>query len=213
MTRVLLVEDHPVLAGGLRGLLTDAGFEVVGVAAGVEEAVAAARAVPVDVMLTDYQLGDGTGAEALERIRSASPATVGVFFSAFDDDATVSAAVAAGAAGYLSKTDGPDRVVDAVRRAARGEVLLPAERLARLLSHRHQAERAAADRARLESLLTPREAEVLRLMAAGRTNSQIARELHVAYTTIRAHVRTTISKLDAHSRLEAVARGAELGLV
>jgi DNA-binding NarL/FixJ family response regulator len=212
--RVEIIEDHPVMAEGLRALLSDeSDIEVVGVAAGVAEAVELAHATQPDVILTDFRLADGTGAEALLLIRQVLPDVVAIFLSAHDSDAVVAAAVEAGASGYLLKTEPPELVLSAIRGAAAGEILVPARRLAELLAHRGRVNRDLEVRRRTIEAITTRELETLRLMASGRDNAAIARELHIAYTTVRSHVRSVVAKLEAHSRLEAVVKAAELGMI
>jgi DNA-binding NarL/FixJ family response regulator len=212
--RVEIIEDHPVMAEGLRALLSDeSDIEVVGVAAGVAEAVELAHATQPDVILTDFRLADGTGAEALFLVRQVLPDVVAIFLSAHDSDAVVAAAVEAGASGYLLKTEPPELVLSAIRGAAAGEILVPARRLAELLALRGRVNRDLEVRRRTIEAITTRELETLRLMASGRDNAAIARELHIAYTTVRSHVRSVVAKLEAHSRLEAVVKAAELGMI
>jgi DNA-binding NarL/FixJ family response regulator len=212
--RIVIIEDHPLMAEGLRALLSDeADMEVVGVAASVAEAVAVANAARPDVILTDFRLGDSTGAEAVQLIRQLLPDIVALFLSAHDSDAVVAAAVEAGASGYLLKTESPELVVSAIRRAAGGEILVPARRLADLLAQRRRAERHVEARRRAIEAITARELEILMLMASGRDNAAIAQELSIAYTTVRSHVRSVMAKLEAHSRLEAVVKAAELGMI
>jgi DNA-binding NarL/FixJ family response regulator len=114
--------------------------------------------------------------------------------------------VEAGAAGYLVKTAAGSEIVEAVQRAAEGEMLLPAPRLAALLARRRELAQEEDRRARLLGSLTPREREILTLMAEGLDNRRIADRLHVAYPTVRSHVRRVLQKLGARSRLEAVVK-------
>ncbi len=207
VTRVLVVEDHPVVAEGLVALLADdPRLQVVRRAETVAEAVAAAQEERVDVALIDFRLPDGTGAEAATAIRQYHPDVAVVILSADDSEPAMIAAVEAGAAGYLVKTaDGPE-IVDAVRRVAEGEMLIPAPRLAALLARRRELAAAQDERARQLSRLTPREHEILTLMTEGLDNREIAARLHVAYPTVRSHVRSILQKLGARSRLEAVVK-------
>jgi DNA-binding NarL/FixJ family response regulator len=205
--RVLVVEDYTVMAEGLRSLLaTQPDLEVVGCAGTVAEAVKLTAETSPDVVLADYRLPDGTGADVALALRERRPRTAVVFLSAVDTVATLLAAVEAGAKGYLLKSRAPGEVFDAVRRAAAGEMLIPASVLAELLPHR-------GEQAILLATLTPREREILKLMAEGLDNKAIAQRLGIRYGTVRSHVRSVIGKLNAHSKMEAVVRAEDLGLV
>ena len=210
-----MVDDHPAFVEGLRALIAcDAGIEVVATAGTVVEAAATVAAVKPDVVLMDYRLPDGTGAAAAEQIRSSSDQPVAiVFLTATEDFDALYEAIDAGAVGYLLKSEAVDNILGAVHRAARGEVLIPPRVLAEVIREGRSRRRADQDRARVRKAMSPREMEVLRLMADGFDNQSIADELDVSYTTARAHVRNILSKLDAHSKLQAVARAAELELL
>ena len=211
---VLIVEDHRVLAEGLAlALRRYSDLRVVGLAATIAQAVALAQATQPRVVLLDYYLPDGTGAEAAAALRRHAPATAVVTLTADDSDDALFASVKAGACGYLLKTQALDEVVQAVRRAAEGEMLIPAARLAGLLVRERERAHVETERQRLLGALTPREREVLGLMAKGLDNRAIAEHLIVSVTTVRWHVQRILQKLDAHSKLEAVARAARLGLL
>lgn len=213
VVRVLVVEDHPVVAEGLAALLADdPRLRVVRQAETVAEAVAAAAEEPLDVALVDFRLPDGTGAQAATGIREHRPEVALVFLSADDSESAMIEAVEAGASGYLVKTAAGQEIVEAVRRAAEGEMLIPAPRLAALLARRRELAAAEDERARRLGSLTPREYEILTLMTEGLDNREIAARLHVAYPTVRSHVRSVLQKLDARSRLEAVVKaGLDIG--
>jgi DNA-binding NarL/FixJ family response regulator len=207
-TRVLIVEDHQIVADGLAMLLADdIQLDIVGVAATGAESLAMAREFGPDVVVMDFRLPDQTGAEASAAIKQLLPDVAVLFLSADDTDSAVFAAVKAGAIGYLIKTEAGTKLVDAVHRAAAGEMLLPAAELARLIAEQ-QPEAAAP-----ESDLTPRQAEVLRLMAEGMGTKAIAEQLQLKPSTAAWHVQTILEKLDAHSRLEAVAHATKRGLL
>jgi two-component system response regulator DevR len=212
--RVLLVDDHVVLLEGLRALLSDhADIEVVGVARSVAQAIQAADELKPEVVLMDYRLPDGTGATASTGIRERSPGVAIVFLSGDESEDSLLAAVEAGAAGYLIKSESPGEIADAVRKAAKGEVLLPAGVLAQLIGRQRQVAARLTARRTLVEQLTQRELEVLRLMAKGVDNQGIADRFFVKYTTVRSHVRSVLAKLEVHSKLEAVARAGEYGLL
>ena len=212
--RLLIVEDHQLLAEGLElALERDADCNVVGLAHNVEDAMRLAEQERPDVILMDYYLPDATGAEAAVRIRQHLPNVAIVVLTARDDDDTLLAAVEAGASGFLLKTQAVAQVADAVRRAAEGEMLIPAARLAGLISRQRQRARQEAERTRALSLLTGREREVLQLMAQGLDNRAIAERLVISFTTTRGYVQNVLAKMGAHSKLEAVARASQLGLL
>lgn len=212
--RVLIVEDHRLVAEGLQALLAAySDIELVGVAASVEEAVRTAGEHRPDVILMDFRLPDGTGADATARIRRQQKTVAVVFLSTDESEDTLVAAVRAGGCGYLSKARAAADVASAVRRAAEGEMLIPASQLARLLARAQDQARDEAERTRLLTELTPREKEILGLMADGLDNRAIASRLSISFTTVRGHVQNILEKLEAHSKLEAVARAARYALL
>jgi two-component system, NarL family, nitrate/nitrite response regulator NarL len=205
--RVLVVEDHRVIAEALSALLQrEPDVEMVGVTATVQEALRVAREASPNVILADFRLPDGTGADIAAAVRHRRPRQSVVLLSAVDTVAALLAAVEAGAKGYLLKSRAGSEVLDAVRRAARGEMLIPAAVLADLLAQR-------GEQAVLLGALTDRERDVLKLMAEGLDNSAVAERLGIRYGTVRSHVRNLIGKLNAHSKMEAVVRAEELGLI
>jgi DNA-binding NarL/FixJ family response regulator len=205
--RVLVVEDHRVMAEALSFLLEgEADIEVVGSVTTVLDAVRLAGETSPNVILADYRLPDGTGADIAAAVRRHRPRPAVVVLSAVDTVAALMAATEAGARGYLLKSRAASEVFDAVRRAAAGEMLIPSSVLADLLAQK-------GEQAILLGALTSREREVLKLMAEGLDNSEMARRLGIRYGTVRSHVRNLIAKLNAHSRMEAVVRAEELGLI
>jgi DNA-binding NarL/FixJ family response regulator len=152
------------------------------------------------VLLIDYHLPDGTGVDAVRGLAAATPKIV--FLSSERSDAAVLAALEAGACGYLVKSEPLDQLVRAVRRAAEGEILLQAGELAALLGSQRERQRREAELERATAGLTAREHEILRLMAQD-----------LALTTVRWYVQILLEKLEVHSKLSAVARAAELGLI
>ncbi|HET7836673.1 MAG TPA: response regulator transcription factor [Variovorax sp.] len=212
--RLLVVEDHRLMFEGLTSLLGEySDLSVLGVATTVADAVAKSLFLKPDLVLMDYRLPDGDGAQATEKIRSSLPETAVVFLSADVSEASMMRAVEAGAAGYVSKGASAEELVSAVRRAADGEFLVGASTMSRLLQQRRAAEKRNAMQARIGNELTPREREVLNLMAGGFDNYDIASELRIGYGTVRGHVRGVLEKLGAHSKLQAVATARQAGLV
>ena len=206
-TRVLIVEDHQVVAEGLAALINDQkDMTVVGKAGTVAEAIAQAAELQPDVVLVDFRLTDGTGADAATAIRQMRPETRLIFLTREDSDAARFAALEAGASGFIHKSRAAQDVVDAIRTVADGGNLFTPRGIAQLISNRREVE------AQLERL-TAREKEVLRLMAEGIASREIASKLGISYTTVRTHIRSLGSKLGVHSKLEAIVKARELALV
>lgn len=204
MIRLLLSDDHPVVRAGIRALLeSEADLEVVAEAATAEDAVRLAAASGIDLVLMDLQFpGAMQGAEATRRIRSHAGAPRVLVLTNYDTDADILGAIEAGASGYLLKDAPPAELVAAVRAAAVGE-----SALAPAVSTRLNASREAGDR------LTAREAEVLTLVAEGRSNRDIGRALFLSETTVKSHLVHIFTKLGVGSRTAAVARARELGAI
>jgi DNA-binding NarL/FixJ family response regulator len=205
--RVLIVEDHRVVAEGLAALINHQGdMKVVGEASSVAESITAATEIGPDVVLLDFRLPDGTGADAAAAIRAIRPEAKMIFLTREDSDAARFAAVQSGASAFIHKSKAASEVVTAIRDVARGRMLITPRTIATLL-----AKRKAAD-VQLESL-TVREKEVLRLMAEGLPSRGVAVRLGISYTTVRTHIRSLGSKLGVHSKLEAIVKARELGLI
>lgn len=202
--RVLFVEDHQLLAEALAAMLArEPDMEVVGTAGSVADAKLMARE-RVDVVLMDYRLPDGTGADATRAIKARWPAARVVMLTAVKDDETVLESIQAGADGYLTKDRAADDVVQAVRAAYAGETLLPRSVIVEI-ARRVAAGRERGDERRLIEPLTPRELEVLRALTDGLSTPEICEKLYIAPNTLRTHVQNIMGKLRVHSKLEAVA--------
>jgi two-component system, NarL family, nitrate/nitrite response regulator NarL len=205
--RVLIVEDYRVVAEGLAALINhQADMKVVGEAGSVAEAVVAATELGPDVVLLDFRLPDGTGADAASAIRETRPEAKLIFLTREDSDAARFAAVQSGASAFIHKSKAASEVVDAIRDVARGRMLITPRTIATLLAKRRGIE------AQLQSL-TPREREVLALMAKGLSSRAVAAKLGISYTTVRTHIRSLGGKLGVHSKLEAIVKAREMGLV
>jgi len=195
--RVLLVDDHPVVRQGLRALLsTQDGIDVVGEAADGEAAVAAAERLSPDVVLMDVVMPGIDGVEALRRICERRSQTRVVMLTSYADERQAMEAVDAGASGFLLKDASPRDVVAAIRAAHRGEAVLHPSVAAKLLAERRRPPAAHAD-------LTARELEVLRLIARGLQNKQIAAQLHLSEKTVKTHVSAILRKLGVADRTQA----------
>jgi DNA-binding NarL/FixJ family response regulator len=206
-TRVLIVEDHRVVAEGLAALINDqSDMKVVGNVGTVAETMQAAGDLDPDVVLLDFRLPDGTGPDAAAAVRGIRPAAKMIFLTREDTDVARFAAVQSGASAFLHKSRAAAEVVAAIRDVARGKMLITPRTIATLIAKRRSIE------AQLERL-TPREKEVLRLMAEGSSSRSIAADLGISYTTVRTHIRGLGSKLAVHSKLEAIVKARELGLI
>ena len=202
--RVLLVDDHQLLTGALSQMLSrEADIVVAGVAGSVAEAKAMARE-RLDVVLMDYRLPDGTGAEATRAIKARWPAARVVMLTALTDDETVLESIQAGADGYLTKDRAIDEVVNAVRAAYAGETLLPRSVIVGIAQRVAAARERGTERRQIEPL-TPRELEVLKALTEGLATPEICERLYIAPNTLRTHVQNIMGKLRVHSKLEAVA--------
>jgi DNA-binding NarL/FixJ family response regulator len=203
--RIVLVDDHPVVRAGMRALLSSVdGLEVVGEASSGEEALDVVRAQQPDVVLMDLRLGSGMdGAEATGAIIAGEQPPKVVVLTTYDTDADILRAVEAGASGYLLKDSDPEKLINAIRAAARGETVLDpgvAQRLYRRIRAPHED-------------LSAREIEIVTLVARGMSNRAIARELFVTEATVKSHLVHVFSKLSVDSRTAAVAVARDRGLI
>lgn len=206
--RVIVVDDHPVFAESLAAALSAAGVDVIAVADNGTRGVALAKADPPQVILMDYRLPDLAGAALLAALREAAPDAAILVLTASNDERTVIEAMEGGCTGYLTKDQRLEEVVRAIESAAAGEAVFPPAVLGRVL----QRMRKDANPGRSETL-TARELEVLQLMAEGLANQLIAKTLFLSLNTVRNHVRNVLAKLNAHSKLEAVAVATRSGLI
>jgi DNA-binding NarL/FixJ family response regulator len=202
--RVLLVDDHQLLTGSLSALLSrEPDMEVVGVAGSVADAKILAKD-RLDVVLMDYRLPDGTGADATRAIKARWPAARVVMLTAVNDDETILESIQAGADGYLTKDRAVDEVVSAVRAAHAGETLRPRSVIVGIAQRVVAARDKGTERRQIEPL-TPRELEVLKALTEGLSTPEICDRLFIAPNTLRTHVQNIMGKLRVHSKHEAVA--------
>jgi DNA-binding NarL/FixJ family response regulator len=210
--RVLFVEDHQLLADALAAMLArEPDMQVVGIAGTVADAKIMARE-QLDVVLMDYRLPDGTGAEATRAIKARWPAARVVMVTALTDDETLLESIQAGADGYLTKDRAAEDVVTAVRAAYAGETLLPRSVIVEI-ARRVAVARERGDERRVVEPLTPRELEILRALTEGMSTPEICERLFIAPNTLRTHVQNIMGKLRVHSKLEAVAFALKYRLV
>jgi len=209
--RVLIADDHPLFRDGMRGLLGSLpDMEVVGEASSGEQAIELARELQPDVILMDIQMPGINGIEATREILHTSPRIGVLVVTMFEDDDSVFAAMRAGARGYLLKDSSGQEVMHAIRAVASGEAIFGPGVAQRLISFFSAPSPAVSRRAFPE--LTEREEEILSLVAQGKTNQEIAKELFVSLKTVRNHVSNIFLKLQVADRAQAVIRAREAGL-
>ena len=206
--RVMIVDDHQLLTESLLMVIKEEqDMTVVATAASVAEARLNARRHKPDVVLMDYRLPDGLGTDAARLIREENPEIKIVMLTGFPDDAILLAAIEAGCSGYITKDSAVSEAIQAVRAAHAGEALISPMMLARLLPKLRRDYRGVG------STLTEREREVLHLLAQGSPNQIVADKLFLSVNTVRKHVQSILSKLGAHSKLEAVAIAVREGIL
>jgi two-component system nitrate/nitrite response regulator NarL len=212
--RVLVVQDHPLLASAIvKFLEAETDLSVTAVAGTGKEAVALAGQETADVVLMDYRLPDLSGPAAAGLIRAAAPGMAIVFHSADESEAALLDAIDSGAIAFLTKSATSVQIVEAVRRAAQGEILIPVELFAKAIARQRKAAGQQREREKLIAGFTPRELEVLHLLAEGLDTASMAEELGIANHTLEWHVRHVIEKLNVHSKLQAVVEAARKGLI
>jgi DNA-binding NarL/FixJ family response regulator len=204
MIRVLVADDHPVVRGGIVGLLASADdIDVVGEAVDGPSAVAEALRLEPDIVLMDLRMPGYDGDEATARILAERPGIRVVVLTTYETDASILTAIEAGASGYLLKAAPQDEILEGVRSVARGEVAL-APGIAALLVKRVATPVVT---------LSPRETEVLALVAQGHSNPEIAGRLHLSEATVKTHLLHVFEKLGVRDRTRAVTKAMELGLL
>lgn len=203
--RILIVDDHPVVRMGLRGMLQAYDdLEVVGEAGSGDEAVVLAAAARPDVVLMDLRMPGMDGATATARICQSTPGARVLVLTTYETDADILPAIEAGATGYLLKDTPIGTLTDAIRAAARGETVLAPPVAARLVTHMRTP---AAEQ------LTPREVQVLGLVARGLSNAEIGRELYIGEATVKTHLLRTFAKLSVNDRTAAVTVALSRGIL
>jgi DNA-binding NarL/FixJ family response regulator len=212
--RVVVADDQALVRAGFRMILASDGIEVVGEAVNGEEAVDAVRRTRPDVVLMDIRMPELDGLEATRRILGgvADPPRV-LILTTFDLDQYVYAALAAGASGFLLKDITPEHLVAAVRLVRSGDALLAPTITRRLVERFARPDGPSPSAHRDLATLTPREREVLVLIARGLSNAELARELHLAEATVKTHVARILGKLGLRDRVQAVILAYETGLV
>lgn len=208
--RILVADDHPIVRDGLIAILsTQPDIDVVGEASNGRDVIDKVAALQPDVLLLDLEMPEMDGVEALRRLRDAGATVRTIVFTAFDTDERILGAVQAGAQGYLLKGAPRDELFEAVRVVHAGGSLLQPVVTSKLLRRIS----APAEPAATTEPLTPRELDVLRLMARGLQNKEIALDLVISERTVKFHVSSILQKLSAGNRTEAVTIALQQGLV
>jgi DNA-binding NarL/FixJ family response regulator len=212
--QVLIVQDHPLLASAIsRVLEAQPDLAVSGVSSSGADAVQSAADKRPDVVLMDFRLPDVTGPAAARMIKSAHADAAIVFHSADESETALLDAIDAGATAYLTKDATADQIIEAVRRASTGEVLIPAELFARAIARQRGVVTRKRERDQLLAEFTPRELDILHLLAEGLDTTAMSQRLAIAPHTVEWHVRHVIEKLQVHSKLQAVIAAAHKGLI
>jgi DNA-binding NarL/FixJ family response regulator len=212
--QVLIVQDHPLLASAIsRVLEAQPDLAVSGVSSSGADAVQSAADNRPDVVLMDFRLPDVTGPAAARMIKSAHAEAAIVFHSADESETALLDAIDAGATAYLTKDATADQIIEAVRRASAGEVLIPAELFARAIARQRGVVTRKRERDQLLAEFTPRELDILHLLAEGLDTMAMSQRLAIAPHTVEWHVRHVIEKLQVHSKLQAVIAAAHKGLI
>ena len=207
--KLLIADDHEVVRTGLKSLLAGTDIKIVAEAAGGEAAVRLALKHNPDVVLLDVRMPDGDGLNALGRIKLDRPNMPVVMFSTYDNPTYVARAVALGANGYVLKGMSKDKLIQAIKTAAAGENAWTREELRRVTGAL-ATPRLTND---VEVPLTQRESEVLRQLAFGLTNKEIAQALHISYETVKEHVQHILRKIGVSDRTQAAVWAVRKGLV
>jgi DNA-binding NarL/FixJ family response regulator len=219
VTRVVIADDQALVRTGFTMILAAAGIEVVGQAANGVEVLAAVRRLRPDVVLMDVRMPELDGLEATRRILAEAPTTAAgepirvIILTTFDLDQYVYAALTAGASGFLLKDVTPDHLVNAVRLVQDGDALLAPTITRRLVERFARANPGQAALHRDLAALTPRETEVLTLLAGGLSNTELAGRLQLSEATVKTHITRILTKLQLRDRVQAVVIAYETGLV
>jgi DNA-binding NarL/FixJ family response regulator len=214
MLRVLIADDDDLMRAGLRAVLSsDETISVTGEAADGREAASGTRALKPDVVLMDVRMPGMDGITATREIITAAPNTRILILTTFEDDDYVFGALSAGASGFLLKRTQPEQLIDAIHTIAAGESLLSpsvTRTVINRMASQTQPDSASSQRLRL---LTPRERDVLELVARGLSNTEIAADLFVEESTVKTHLKRILAKLNLRDRVQAVILAYETGLV
>jgi len=207
--RLLIADDHEVVRTGLKSILSGTDIEIIAEAANGEDAIRLAEETKPDVVLLDIRMPGTDGLAVLGRLKTQQPNLPVLIFSTYDNPTYIARAVALGASGYVLKGSGRDEFIQAVRSVAAGETAWSREDLRRVTGAL-ATPRLDAD---VDVPLTQRESEVLRQLALGLTNKEIAQALHISYETVKEHVQHILRKLGVSDRTQAAVWAVRKGLV
>jgi DNA-binding NarL/FixJ family response regulator len=211
--RVLLVDDHDLFRTGLRNLLEEQTVQVVGEAADGMQAIRMVRELAPDVVVMDLNMPGMTGVEATRQVTSLAPLTRVVVLTISDQDEDVMNAILAGACGYLMKDSSIQDLMQGIRAAAVGESLISPHIAAKVLQRMRATGTSEADAAMIRAELSDREIEVLKLIANGKDNAQIAADLHISPKTVKNHISNILMKLQIDNRIQAAVYAVRSGIV
>ena len=207
--KIIIADDHEVVRSGLKSMLAGTDIKIVGEASGGDQAVKLALKHNPDVVLLDIRMSDGDGLNALGRIKLDRPELPVLMLSTYDNPTYVARAVALGASGYLLKGAPKDKIIESIRLAASGQNAWTREELRRVTGAL-ATPRLVSD---VDVPLTQRESEVLRQLALGLTNKEIAQTLHISYETVKEHVQHILRKIGVSDRTQAAVWAVRKGLV
>jgi DNA-binding NarL/FixJ family response regulator len=206
--RILVVDDHALFRDGIVSLLIASGFEIIGQAENGAQAVAAALALRPDLVLMDVSMPEMSGLEALREIKRQAPEIQVVMLTISDDDNDLLAAIQAGARGYLLKNLNSKAFFEGLEALKRGEVAMAGKTMARLFEKLAEVKTSAP-----ATYLTERETELLKLVAAGLPNREIAQRLFISENTVKYHLKSVLQKLGVKNRAEAVSSAIQKGII
>jgi DNA-binding NarL/FixJ family response regulator len=214
MITVAIIEDHQILVDSLGLMLRyEQDMEFLGAASSLSDGQILVENCSPDVLLLDVGLPDGNGLDMIPKVNTASPDTHIIVLTSLSDEATLMRVVDSGISGFVSKDSQLSDLLETIRKAADGEIVMPTSLLMGLLMRLPRDKAAAYKDERGWERLTIREQEILELLAKGKSGNEIAEELHIAPLTVRTHIRNMMSKMGVHSRLEAVAFGLKNGII
>ncbi len=211
--RVLLVDDHDLFRTGLRNLLEEQGVQVIGEAGAGDEALKGVRELAPDVVVMDLNMPGMTGVEATRQIAGIAPLCRVLVLTISDQDGDVMDAILAGACGYLLKDASIQELMRGIRAAALGESLISPHIASKVLQRLRASSAQPEIEATIRSELSEREIDVLKLIANGKDNAQIAAELHISPKTVKNHISNILMKLQIDNRIQAAVYAVRSGIV